>query len=101
MSRQLIRQLRPIVAMIRRHDADLARQLQRAASSVHLNLSESQGREGGDRRRFFEFAAGSAFEVRGALQAADDWGWIGDVGPVHRTAHRMIALLWGLRRTAP
>ena len=40
----LIRQLRDVVAAIKRYDRDLADQLQRAASSVALNLSEGQSR---------------------------------------------------------
>ena len=65
-SRQLLRELKPIVAMLRKHDRELTTQLVRAANSVHLNLGESRGRAGGDRRRCFEIAAGSAFEVEAA-----------------------------------
>ena len=100
-SRQMLRELRPIVAAIGRHDRDLKNQLQRAATSVHLNLGESRGRAGGDRRRCFEIAAGSAFEVEAALDAAEAWGWIDDPREARRIVRRMIGLLWGLRRTRP
>ena len=97
-SLDLIRKLAPIVPAIAKHDRDLVDQLQRAASSVALNLAESQGRAGGDRRRHIQIAAGSAFEVRGALEVADAWGWALDTREVMPVLNRLIGLLWGLRR---
>ena len=60
----LIRQLRDVVAAIKRYDRDLADQLQRAASSVALNLSEGQRLTAGNQRKHYESAHGSANEVR-------------------------------------
>src|SRR5205085_9613347 len=97
-SLDLIRKLRPIVPAIAKHDRDLVDQLQRAASSVSLNLAESQGRAGGDRRRCIQIAAGSAFEVRGVLDVADAWGWTVDTDEVAPVLNRLTGLLWGLRR---
>jgi four helix bundle protein len=96
-SLEMIRKLAPIVPAIAKHDRDLVDQLQRAASSVALNLAESQGRAGGDRRRHIQIAAGSAFEVRGALEVADAWGWTLDTSEVMPVLNRLIGLLWGLR----
>ena len=97
-SLELIRKLAPIIPAIARRDRDLVDQLTRAASSIALNLAESQGRAGGDRRRHLQIAAGSAFEVRGALDVAAAWGWDLDTREVEPVLNRLIGLLWGLRR---
>ena len=66
-SLELARELRPIVPAIKKHSRDLGDQLERAATSVMLNLGEGRRRRGGDQRRFFDFAHGSASEVKTAL----------------------------------
>jgi len=93
---QLVRELRPIVPTIQKHDRELADQLSRAASSVMLNLGEGRRRRGGDQRRFFDYAHGSASEVRTALDVADAWGWPIDDGAARITLDRLLGLLWGL-----
>ena len=95
---ELIRKLAPLLRVIAKHDRDLLDQLQRAASSVALNLAESRGRAGGDRRRHIQIAAGSAYEVQGALDVAAAWGWEVDTRGVKPVLDRLIGLLWGLRR---
>jgi four helix bundle protein len=52
--------------------ADLANQAKRAASSVLLNIAEGAGCKPGSgmRRRSYEIARGSAYEVSAALDAA-------------------------------
>jgi four helix bundle protein len=95
---ELIRKLAALIPSIAKHDRDLVDQLQRAASSVALNLAGSQGRAGGDRRRHIQIAAGSAFEVRGCLDVAAAWGWTIDSREVQPVLNRLIDLLWGLRR---
>ena len=97
-SLEVIRKLAPLVLVLAKHDRDLCDQVQRAASSVALNLAEGQGQFGGNRRRHYQIAAGSAFEVRGALQVAEAWGWQLDTREVMPVLNRLIALLWGLRR---
>ena len=66
----LIRALRPLLPALRQNDRNLTSQLQRAATSVVLNLAEGRGRLGRDRVHSFSIAAGSCHEVRAALQAA-------------------------------
>ena len=95
-SKQLIETLAPIVPVIARHDRDLAAQLTRAASSVLLNIGEGERRAGGDRRRFFQIASGSASEVRAVLDAAQAWGWVLDDKEARSHLDRVLALLWGL-----
>ena len=68
--------LRPIVRAIARQDRDLARQLQRAACSVVLNLAEGEHSGAGHRRERFQTARGSAAEVRAALDAAVAFGLV-------------------------
>lgn len=95
-SLDLIRELRPIVVALKQYDRDLAGQLQRAATSVTLNLGEGQGRAGGDRRRCYEIATGSAREVGAALDVAAAWEWPVDVVKSRALLHRLGGLLWGL-----
>ena len=66
----VLEQLAAIDARIRRHNLSLAKQLARASESVALNLGEGRDRKGGDQRRHYEMAAGSAGEVTAALRVA-------------------------------
>ena len=93
---ELVRDLKPLIPIIKKYDRDLADQLQRAASSVVLNLSEGQRLMGGNQRRHYEIAHGSANEVRAALELVDAWGYAGNTAPALRTLSRLLALLWGL-----
>lgn len=97
-SLELVRSLREVVPRIARHDGELARQLTSAANSVVLNLGEGRRRRGGDPRRFYGYAHGSASEVRAALDLADAWGWAGDAAIARRALDRLLGLLWGLTR---
>ena len=76
LSLDVIRQLRGLVDKIRTHDASLAKQLSRAASSVSLNLAESRGRRGGDRMHLLRIAKGSAEESAACLYVAQAWGYM-------------------------
>jgi four helix bundle protein len=76
--------LRPVVRAIARQDRDLARQLQRAACSVVLNLAEGAHSEGGHGRERFRTARGSAAEVRAAVDAAVAFGIVEPLAPSER-----------------
>ncbi|MGE0399079.1 MAG: four helix bundle protein [Kofleriaceae bacterium] len=93
---EMLRALVPVVEQLKRHNADLADQVVRAGSSVTLNLSEGSGCRGRDRKRFFQFAQGSAKEIRGALDTAEAWGWRVQSAPARVLLDRVLALLWGL-----
>ena len=95
-ARQLICELRPVVESLRRHDADATKQLVRAGTSVLLNLGEGVRRRGGDQKRFYAMAHGSASEVRAVLDVADAWGWSTDAAKPRVTIDRLLGLLWGL-----
>jgi len=73
---EIIGDLAPLVGSVARGDADLGRQLRRAAASVPLNVAEGWRRQGKDRTYHYTVAAGSANEVVAALHVAVAWGHI-------------------------
>ena len=72
----LVTALRPVIGQLAKKDRALTDQMRRAASSVALNIAEGNRRNGQDRVQFFRIAAGSAAEVRAALEVAAAWGMI-------------------------
>jgi four helix bundle protein len=93
---ELIRALRVVMPKIKQHDADLAKQIRRAATSIALNLGEGRKRVGEDRTHLFRIANGSAGEVEAGLDVAESWGYV-DAGPeLRRLLSRLLGLLWGL-----
>ena len=93
---ELIQELRRVVPIVRRHDSNLADQLQRAASSVLLNLSEGQRRVKGNKQRAYEIAHGEAREVLGCLDCARAWGWLDDAERAREKCDHLLRLCWGL-----
>lgn len=92
----LTRALRDVLPRIKARDADLARQIKRAASSITMNLGEGRKRIGEDRMHLFRIAAGSAGEVEAGLDTAQSWGYL-EVSPELRALlSRLLGLLWGL-----
>ena len=94
----LVRALRPVVAQLRAYSREAADQIERAASSIVLNVAEGERRHGRDPRRFFDMAHGSAGEIRGALDLADAWGWQIETAQARALLDRELGLLWGLTR---
>ena len=95
---ELVRALRPVVDQLKTHDRDLCDQITRAGTSVLLNLGEGNLRSGGDRKRLFVYARGSAAEIKAAIDVADAWGWPVDAAAVKPILDRLMGLLWGLTR---
>jgi four helix bundle protein len=95
----VLRLIGPVVAVVKRHDVDLARQIARAANSVVLNLAESGGRAGQDRMHLYRVAQGSAREVMAGLRAVDAWGWNVDATAAIGEIDQVLAILW--RMTHP
>jgi four helix bundle protein len=95
---ELVRALRPVVAQLRAISPDVADQIERAASSIILNVAEGSCRSGRDPRRFYVMAHGSAGEIRGALDVADAWGWAVDCRKAREVLDTELALLYGLTR---
>ena len=73
---EAVRLMRCVVAAIEKRDADLARQLKRAGSSVVLNLAEGSGSAGGVRTARYRTALGSALETLACLETAEAWGYV-------------------------
>ena len=77
-SLELISELRPLVALVGKHDRSLRDQLRRAAQSIPLNLAEGFGLSGGNSTQRFWSAFGSARETEVNLQVALRWGYVGE-----------------------
>lgn len=100
-SYELIAALRDVLPAIKKSDADLGDQIQRAASSVALNIAEGQASMKGNRLRHYSIAHGSANEVKAGLYVAKAWGWIDESERTRNTLavlDRLLGLLWGLTR---
>ena len=95
---ELISQLRPLIPAIKRHDASLAKQLRRCASSIVLNIAEGEYSDPGTKRARFHSAAGSAGETRAALRVAACWRYLAEaqVGPSLASLDRVLRMLWKL-----
>jgi four helix bundle protein len=99
-ARGVVRELVPVLHIVREHDKSLADQLKRAAQSVVLNIAEARGNDAGNARARFSTACGSAKEVRAALNVASDWGYI----ETHMASHlderldEVCAITWVLGR---
>ena len=95
---QLCRDVRVIGERVGRHDRNLLDQLRRAVSSVPLNLAESDGVQGGNRRQRRLTALGSAREVVACLDVAEALGYASiDAGVRNRLDH-IIGVLVRLTR---
>lgn len=95
----LVREIAGVARDIERKDADLARQLRRAMSSVTLNLAEGSGQRGARRGNHYAMALGSAREALAALRTAAAWGHVPEPGAevLERFDH-LIATLYRVSR---
>ena len=75
---EVIREARPLVEAIGRHDKDLERQLRKSLTSVTSNLGEGSGcgAKGGRRPSHYAIALGSLQEAWMQLRTAEAWGYI-------------------------
>ena len=88
---ETLRVVGPIAGQIAKHDADLARQLRRAASSIALNTAEANGSVGGNARLRFRSAHASTQEVRACLDVAEAMAYIDAVDAALRDRFDRIA----------
>jgi four helix bundle protein len=98
LSIELIEKLRPLVPRIKARDKSLADQIQRAASSIALNIGEAEYSDPGNRRARFHTAAGRAGETRAAGRTAVGWGIIprADGAPAAALLDPILPILWKL-----
>jgi len=91
----LARALRPVIEQLKAHNRELADQLERASTSIVLNVAEGARRHGKDPVRFYWIASGSASEILAALDLASIWHRVDD-SAVRPLLDRQRRLLWGL-----
>jgi four helix bundle protein len=94
----VIRSMRGALGAIDKRDADLARQLRRAASSVVLNIAEGSGSFGRVRTVRYRTALGSARETLACLQTAEAFGYVQPVSST--TIESMNRIIGTLVRVA-
>jgi four helix bundle protein len=92
----MIGRLGGVLNAIERKDADLARQLRRAASSIALNTAEGSGSKGGIRNARYRTAYGSAKETRACLDVAEALGYCRVDDEVRGELNRICTALWKL-----
>jgi four helix bundle protein len=68
--------LRAVIEAIERRDADLARQIRRASSSVVLNIAEGDGSRGKNRTVRYHTALGSTRETLACIRVGIALGYI-------------------------
>ena len=98
MALSIIEALAPLMPFIQRHDRALAVQLRTAASSMVLNIAESEYSDPGYKRARLFTAAGSANESRSAVRVAIAWGYVRQerAADVLARLDRVMAILWKL-----
>jgi len=76
---EVIGELRPVMGQIERCDADLARQMRRAASSVALNTAEGMCSQGRIRGARYHTAMGSMRETLACIEVGLALGYLAEV----------------------
>jgi|SRR4028118_1302223 four helix bundle protein len=84
-----------IAELIERRDADLARQMRRAAASVALNVAEGMGNTSGHKRQRYQTALGSAREVIACVDVAKAMRYVStiDAAALDRMQHVVATLI--------
>ncbi len=97
---EMVRSVAEVVRSVERRDADLARQMRRALSSVPLNIAEAEGLRGGNQRLRFETALGSAREVRACVDVAVAFGYVdgGALDGLNDRIDHVVATLFKLAK---
>jgi len=78
---ELVRQLGPVLRVLRARSSVLADQMERALISVPLNTAEGAYSRGKNRQARFQSAAASARETLACLETAEAMGFIGPIEP--------------------
>jgi four helix bundle protein len=78
---ELVREVAPVLRVVRARSAALGDQMERALISVPLNVAEGDYSRGRNQQARFQFAAGSARETLACLETAEVMGFIGALSP--------------------
>lgn len=78
---ELVRQLGPMLPVLRARSSALGDQFERALISVPLNVSEGAYSRGKNRQARYQSAAASAREALACLETAQALGWIKPLEP--------------------
>jgi four helix bundle protein len=99
-SLDLLRLLAVVLKKLATKDAELTKQLRRAAQSITQNISEANRRKGRDRPHLFSVALGSAAEVGSCLDIALCLGYVDEleVAPARELLDRVRAMTFRLSR---
>ena len=94
----MIREIKPVIDDVRRHDRELANQMKDAAQSAVLNIAEGDRSHGRNQLVRYSTAAGSSKETRAAVSIALAWGYTSEhrASAADQRLDRMLGLLWGL-----
>ena len=93
---EIVRELKPVLREIQRHDADLAKQFRRALTSAPLNVAEGSYNRAGNRPARYHTAAGSLREVLACLEVGAALGYCAE--PVAELRKRFDHVLGTLVR---
>ena len=74
---ELVREMAPSMAELKRHSAALGDQFERALLSTVLNLAEGSYSRGRNRQARYQTAAASAREALACWESAEALGWVG------------------------
>jgi four helix bundle protein len=97
-----LRALKPVLGQIERHDADLSRQMRRAATSVALNVAEGMYSRGKNRTLRYHSALGSMRETLACIEVAASLGYVDGVDrKLEADANVIIGTLVKLVRASP
>jgi len=90
--------IRPVLQVLRKRDRNLCDQVQRAMTSVVLNIAEADGNDAGTAKARFASACGSAKEVRAGLQLAVAYGYLPStrIAEVDTALDEVCAMSWRL-----
>jgi len=91
---ELVRKVAPLLPRLRARSAALGDQLERALTSVPLNVAEGAYSRGRNRQARYQSALGSAREALACFETAEAFGWVGPLEPETAALfHRVIGTL--------
>jgi four helix bundle protein len=91
---QLVKQLAPMLSVLRGRSSALGDQFERALCSIPLNVAEGAYSRGKNRQARYHSALGSAREALACLETAEALGWVAPLDPeIGRTFDHVIGTL--------